>query len=176
MARRVGTSSAGRGELADPTLVPFANSADPMQRQARQQEQMFDQFQQVMSMIVQRFGDKHRDEMRVVREEIPQIRQLSGELQSLHSRLSGQPDEPPPISNPESPPVSSPGLLPSTESGLSDPMPAPPRPEGLPPLPPGRPIEGGASAVSHEDLHGHIRRGWRPLSENRGVTGRGSWT
>ena len=78
-----------------------------MQRQARQQEQMFDQFQQVMTMIVQRFGDKHRDEMRVVREEITQIRQLSGELQSLHSRLSSQPPHAPPVPSP-SPPRGSP--------------------------------------------------------------------
>ncbi len=104
VARRVGASSAKIEELEDPTVVHFANQFGLLPQQMRQQEQMFDQFQQVMAMIVQRFGDKHRDQMQVVREEIIQIRQLSGELQSLHSRLSTSPPHSPPIPNSQPPP------------------------------------------------------------------------
>ncbi len=196
VARRAGESRAWMGEPADSALVPFANPPDPMPQQERQQEQMFDQFQQVMTMLVQRFGDKHRDQMRVVREEITRIRQLNGELQSLHSRLSSQPSHAPPVPSPDPPPgasppldaigakvfdwpsavaaphAESPDLLPSTESGLSEPAPTPsPRGEEPPPLRSGRPIEGGASAVSAEEMHGNIRRRMEALERER----KGHW-
>jgi len=161
---RVSESEAGMPGFAGSPLVHPANLFDPMQHQ----EQMFDQFQQVMTMIVQRFGDRHRDEMNVVREEITQIRQLNGELQSLHSRLSNPPPDASPVSHPESPPAVSPGLLPAAESRPLDPGPSPrPRAEGRPPLPSERPIEYEASAVSHEEMHGHIRRRMEALERER---------
>jgi len=188
VTRRAGASSAGMGAPADSTLVHLANPPDPMQHQ----EQMFDQFQQVMTMIVQRFGDRHRDEMKVVREEMTQIRQLSGELQSLHSRLSSQPPHSPPVPSPESflaassprvandarvpgppsavvaSPAVSPGLFPSTESGVSNPGYAPSsQADGLPPLPSGGPTEGGTAAVSHEEMHETIRRRMEALEREQ---------
>ena len=157
----------------------FADQSGPMPQQVRQQEQMFDHFQQVMTMIVQRFGDNHRDQMQVVREEITQIRQLSGELQSLHSRLSTPP----------------PTLPPSTRT----PRPRhPPRiVAGPPPIDRERPVGSGActfatgrrtpSRPGREDRSrteprpcrprictGSFAAGWRPWNGNRGVTGRGS--
>ena len=186
VARRVGASSAGMRELADSTLVHLANLSDPMQQQARQQEQMFDQFQQVMTMIVQRFGDKHRDQMQVVREEITQIRQLSGELQSLHSRLSTPPHAPP--SRPRVPPdVASPS---TPRSPTAVRRPGPPRSRRpsshrrrvacrirglLPHHGPRGSLRSrredrsrvGAAAVSPEEMHGMIRRRMEALERER---------
>lgn len=159
VARRVGGPFAEHGEFKDSTLGPFADEFGLMQEQMRQQGQMFDQFQQVMRVIAQRFGDKQRDQMQVVREEILRIRQLSGELQSLHSRLSTAPAHSPPDWSPPPGQAESPAVIPSTESGSTDPGPAPSqRAEGRPPLPLGGPIEAGAAATSPEELHMSIRR------------------
>ena len=66
------------------------------------------------------------------------------------------------------PAAESPALLPSTESGLSDPGPAPSRrAERTPPLPSGRPIEVGAAAVSPEEMHGLIRRRMEALEREQ---------
>ncbi len=167
VARRLVASDAESEAFADLTLLHGADDFGLMPEQRRQQEQMFDQCQQVMRMIVQRFGDKQRDQMRAVREEINRIRQLSGELRSLHSRLSTA-SHPHSDWSPPSPRAESAAVPPSTESGLSDPGPPPSqRAEGRPPIPSGGPVEVGAAATSPEEMHGLIRRRMEALEREQ---------
>ena len=44
------------------------------------QQQMFDQFQQAIAMMVQMFGEMHRDQMKVIREELDRLHELTDEL------------------------------------------------------------------------------------------------
>jgi len=191
VTRRVGASSAAIVQIEESDLVHFANDSGPGPHHLRQQEQMFDHFQQVMTMIVERFGDKHRDQMQVVREEITHIRQLSGELHSLHYRLSTPPlslsipdsQSPPGTSAPvesidaafgDSPSAvmahlaDSATLLPSTESGMSDPGPGPSgRAEGPTHSRSGGSIEVGAADLASQDMHGLIRRRMEALEREQ---------
>jgi pSer/pThr/pTyr-binding forkhead associated (FHA) protein len=63
-------------------LVPLVNQFGLMQ------QQMFDQFQQAMSMLVQMFGKMHRDQMEVIRAELDRLRELTQEFQSLKDELA----------------------------------------------------------------------------------------
>lgn len=60
------------------------------------QQQMFEQFHQAMMMMFQMFSSMHRDQMNLVREELDQIRKLSGELEELRSAAARKPAAIPP--------------------------------------------------------------------------------
>ena len=55
-------------------LVPLVNQFGLMQ------QQMFDQFQQAMAMMVQMFGEMHRDQMDVIRAELDRLHELTDEF------------------------------------------------------------------------------------------------
>ena len=55
------------------------------------QQQMFDQFQESMLMNSRMFTSLHQDQMALVREELDQLRGLTGELRTLQDELTGQP-------------------------------------------------------------------------------------
>jgi pSer/pThr/pTyr-binding forkhead associated (FHA) protein len=71
-------------------------------RMEQMQQQMFDQFHQMMMAMFQAFGTMQRDQMAQVREELDRIRQLGQELQSLKSNPA---DGPTPSPNDPSGPV-----------------------------------------------------------------------
>jgi pSer/pThr/pTyr-binding forkhead associated (FHA) protein len=70
--------------MAEALLQPL------IQQFGMMQQQMFDQFHQAMLAMFQMFGSLHRDQMKVVREELDRIRQLGQELQVLQVQLQAQ--------------------------------------------------------------------------------------
>jgi pSer/pThr/pTyr-binding forkhead associated (FHA) protein len=72
---------AGQSDSTDSMLVPLVHQFGLMQ------QQMFDQFQQAMSMLVQMFGKMHHDQMEVIRTELDRLHELTEELQSLKDEL-----------------------------------------------------------------------------------------
>jgi pSer/pThr/pTyr-binding forkhead associated (FHA) protein len=71
-----------QSELTGSMLVPLVNQFGLMQ------QQMFDQFQQAMTMMVQMFGTMHRDQMEVIRAELDQLRELTEEFHALKDELA----------------------------------------------------------------------------------------
>jgi hypothetical protein len=72
-ARRDGTES---------VLVPLVNQFGMMQ------QQMFDQFQHAVAMLIQMFGEMHRDQMEVIREELGRLHELTDEFNALKNELA----------------------------------------------------------------------------------------
>jgi pSer/pThr/pTyr-binding forkhead associated (FHA) protein len=86
-----------KGDLVDPFLAQLTS------RFGQMQHQMFDQFQQVLMMMVQMFGNMHRDQMAHVREELDQLRELNQDLHTLQlqaERMTHAPAASPPSSVP----------------------------------------------------------------------------
>lgn len=82
-----------RGDGTESVLVPLVNQFGMMQ------QQMFDQFQQAISMMVQMFGEMHRDQMELIREELGRLHELTDEFNALRNELASRSREPlPPIS------------------------------------------------------------------------------
>lgn len=72
----------GQSASTESILVPLVNQFGLMQ------QQMFDQFQQAMSMLVQMFGKMHHDQMEVIRAELDRLHELTQEFQSLKDQLA----------------------------------------------------------------------------------------
>lgn len=89
------------------------------------QQQMFDQFNQMILSMAQAFGTAHREQMASVREELDQLREITRELQELQARRDAAP-----------PPSSTPATTPAANGSSAD-------PEG-PPLPSPEPASGPA--------------------------------
>jgi len=81
-SERAFPATPGQSDSTDSMLVPLVNQFGLMQ------QQMFDQFQQAMSMLVQMFGKMHRDQMDVIRAELDRLHELTDELQSLKEELA----------------------------------------------------------------------------------------
>ena len=85
------TTLSGKLAQVDSTesvLVPLVNQFGMMQ------QQMFDQFQQAIAMMVQMFGEMHRDQMKVIREELDRLHELTDELSALRTELAAHSQEP----------------------------------------------------------------------------------
>ena len=88
---RLGPTIPGTLTQVDSTesvLVPLVNQFGMMQ------QQMFDQFQQAIAMMVQMFGEMHRDQMKVIREELDRLHELTDELNALRTELAAHSHEP----------------------------------------------------------------------------------
>jgi pSer/pThr/pTyr-binding forkhead associated (FHA) protein len=83
-----------KAELTEPILTQMANQFGQMQ------QQMFDQFQQVMMMMAQTFGTLQRDQMGLVREELDRLRQLNQDLNALQVELAARSSAAPPPASP----------------------------------------------------------------------------
>jgi len=70
--------------LTESVLVPLVNQFGLMQ------QQMFDQFQQAMTMMVQMFGTMHRDQMEVIHAELDRLRELTDEFHALKDELANR--------------------------------------------------------------------------------------
>jgi pSer/pThr/pTyr-binding forkhead associated (FHA) protein len=81
-----------KGEISESVLVPLVNQFGVMQ------QQMLDQFQQVIAMLVQMFGNLHRDQRDAIREELDQLRNLTKEFQVLKFELTTRSQDHLPIS------------------------------------------------------------------------------
>jgi hypothetical protein len=114
-------------------LSPFGNWAagpSPLVVQLAQfQQQMFEQFQETMTMMVQSLTAMHRDQVRVVQQEMDRVKQLSQELTSLHGQLATLP---PPAPAPAAAPAPTPG--PAVKEAAPTPA-ARPAASNAPPLP-----------------------------------------
>jgi hypothetical protein len=73
-----------QSELAESMLVPLVNQFGLMQ------QQMFDQFQQAMTMMVQMFGRMHHDQMEMIRTELDQLHELTEEFHALKNELASR--------------------------------------------------------------------------------------
>lgn len=73
-----------KGNISESLLVSVVNQFGVMQ------QQMLDQFQQTVSMLVQTFGNLHREQMDTIREELDQIRDLTREFQVLKLELDAR--------------------------------------------------------------------------------------
>ena len=80
-----------KGEISESVLVPLVNQFGMMQ------QQMLDQFQQAIAMLVQMFGNLHRDQMDTIREELDQLRDLTKEFQALKLESAARSHARPPI-------------------------------------------------------------------------------
>jgi hypothetical protein len=65
-------------------LVPLINQIGFMQ------QQMFDQFQQAMTMMVQMFGTMHREQMEMIRAELDGLHDLTEEFHALKKELANR--------------------------------------------------------------------------------------
>lgn len=81
-----------KGGLSESLLVSVVNQFGLMQ------QQMLDQFQQTISILVQTFGNLHREQMDTIREELDQIQQLTREFQDLKKELAARTEEDVPAS------------------------------------------------------------------------------
>ena len=117
-------------DSTESVLVPLVNQFGMMQ------QQMFDQFQQAIALMVQMFGEMHRDQMAVIREELDRLRELTDELAALRTELADRSHGPEATQLPQTstasvvpsipvPPVHQPSLTSnpsSTSLPLSDPL------------------------------------------------------
>lgn len=83
-------------QFASPTsaVTPVNNSKPSesllmplVQQFSLMQQQMFDQFQQALTMMVQMFSGLHRDQLQLIRQELGQLHSLTHELKSLQVEL-----------------------------------------------------------------------------------------
>jgi pSer/pThr/pTyr-binding forkhead associated (FHA) protein len=72
------------GNISESLLVSVVNQFGLMQ------QQMLDQFQQTISILVQTFGNLHREQMDTIRQELDEIRNLTREFQSLKVELDAR--------------------------------------------------------------------------------------
>jgi pSer/pThr/pTyr-binding forkhead associated (FHA) protein len=63
---------------------------------AQMQQHMVEQFQQALLSVVKAFGNLHRDQMALVREELGRLHELTSELHALRNELSDSPPAAPP--------------------------------------------------------------------------------
>ena len=71
-----------RTDLTESLLVPLVSQFGMMQ------QQMFDQFQQTMTMMVQMFGKMHETQMETIRQEFGRLNELTEEINSLKVELA----------------------------------------------------------------------------------------
>lgn len=163
--------------LAESLLVPLVHQF------GRMQAHMFDQFQNMMFMMMQMFSTMHQDQMNLVRTEMAQIRQLTEQLQQAQAELEKQ-------AVPARPPASPPEAAAAGEMGsLAAPRPSAPPPTAAsrPATPPAAPAAarapeprsaagkgaaGGAaptasSAEASRDLHAVLAQRVAKLQEER---------
>ncbi|HEY7159169.1 MAG TPA: FHA domain-containing protein [Gemmataceae bacterium] len=69
-------------ETNESVLLPFITQFSLMQ------QQMFDQFQQALTMMVHLFSGLHRDQMQLIRQEMNHLQELTRELQGLPAELA----------------------------------------------------------------------------------------
>jgi pSer/pThr/pTyr-binding forkhead associated (FHA) protein len=80
----VESSRLEQGQISESLLVPIVSQFGVMQ------QQMLDQFQQAISMLVQMFGNMHRDQMATIREELDQLKAITREFQELKAELAAR--------------------------------------------------------------------------------------
>ena len=81
--RRARLEAPTPARTAEPASMPASWSAT-----RRMQEMMADQFQQTPMTMFRMFGGMHQDQMKLIREELAQLRELSDEQRSLQERLA----------------------------------------------------------------------------------------
>jgi pSer/pThr/pTyr-binding forkhead associated (FHA) protein len=141
--RPAGLVSAGpRPPVAYPPELQEALLGPVISQFSLMQQQMLEQFHQTMMMMAQMFGNLHRDQMTLIREELKQLQRVTQELQTLHVELAartaegpGGQGEPPPA-RPGAADVAAPQAGPAaTRQPAATPPPGEPRPAAAPPGP-----------------------------------------
>jgi pSer/pThr/pTyr-binding forkhead associated (FHA) protein len=152
-------------------LVPLTNQFGLMQ------QQMFDQFTQVLLMMGQMFSQLHREQLGLVREELERLQEVSLELRTLQAELvqsgrrpgneTGAPAAAPARIAPAGLPPASAGAL--TPNGTAAPAPqARSASEGNPmPTGPGKPPLAPGGGLTDQDIHAALCRRIQELQQER---------
>jgi pSer/pThr/pTyr-binding forkhead associated (FHA) protein len=149
------------GPLSEALLTPVINQFNLMQ------QQMLEQFHQTMVMMAQMFGNIHRDQMSLIREELNQLHRVTQELQALHVELAAR--------GPAGAEAAAPSP-PAREKSREEPAPAPrpaPEPAASPPpapaptaqRPPDRPAAG--PVPTPESIHALLHQRLAALEQER---------
>ncbi|HWG42138.1 MAG TPA: FHA domain-containing protein [Gemmataceae bacterium] len=147
----------GGGGANESLLMPFIAQFSLMQ------QQMFDQFQQALTMMVHMFSGLHDDQMRLVHQEVNQLRELTRELQGLTTELARQTLVPSretvaaPSPGPITPPAAAPAF-PTPSHSLSPHSSASAEPAPFPSSPPAR---------SNADVHAWLSQRLAALQQER---------
>jgi predicted component of type VI protein secretion system len=108
----------------------------------RAQQQMAEQFHMTMTGMMASFREMHRDQMRILCQELVRVQQLTEELTALRAEMArlseSERDAPPPADAP-APPAAAPSNEPAAPAPAAAGA-APPFPPPRPPADPGRPV------------------------------------
>lgn len=94
----VSSTHALSGGVNESLLMPLISQFSSMQ------QQMFEQFQHTLLMMAQTFGNLHREQMTLVRQELEQIQNLTRQLHELQSEEKRHKPHPPRPAPPQTPP------------------------------------------------------------------------
>jgi hypothetical protein len=133
------------------------------------QQQMFDQFQQALTMMVQMFSGLHRDQMDLIRQELNQLHELTRELRDLQTELAKTPKPLAPAA-PIPSPVPAAVVPPKPAPTPAPPPPSTPRPklETTPSPPtPSAPVPPVAPAQPAADVHAWLSQRLATIQQER---------
>jgi predicted component of type VI protein secretion system len=167
-----------------------ANLLPLMSQFAQMQQHMLEQFQHATLGMVQMFSDLHRDQVRVLREELIRLHQLTSELTVLRAELAKHPA--PPSPQPASPPglarvnvvrspasktsdvdtdevVTAPGNVPSMPAATQEPVAASASRGGSAPSPQAATDASTRTEgqVADADIHGWLQKRFETLQQER---------
>jgi hypothetical protein len=137
------------------------------------QQQMLEQFHQTMVMMAQLFGNLHRDQMALIREELDQLRRVTEELQTLHVELARS-ATPGPLAGNDSPrpaagPTGATAAARRLEGGTRTPPASTPAPEPVGTQPAAKQQRDGPPPAPEgaADIHLLLRRRMAALEQER---------
>jgi hypothetical protein len=153
----------GPSALAAPGGVDVPAWLLPLTSQfAQMQQQMFDQFAQVLLMMGQMYGQLHREQMALVREELQGLQRVAGDLRLLQAELAQH-------EGGASGWTPTNGFPPDAQTAPGDTGQAPAAGQDRPraPVPPPPPPPVPAVGLSQEDVHARLCRRIQELQQER---------
>lgn len=145
-------------------LVPFITQISLMQ------QQMFEQFQQALTMMAHLFRDLHREQMQLIREEMDQLREVTRELQSVQAELARHTLAPSPDAAPAPAPTPAAPAVPTAPPAEALSLPATLQSLPLCSSPPGEPASSLPSpppVQSNGDVHAWLSQRLLTLQQER---------
>jgi pSer/pThr/pTyr-binding forkhead associated (FHA) protein len=151
-------------ETNESALLPFITQFSLMQ------QQMFEQFQQALTMMVHLFSGLHRDQMQLIRQEMNHLQELTRELQGLPAELARHTSVPPRNAGAAPSPRPTAPVVPIAPPAAPAPLPTLPRSSPPRPIPPAEPTSSPLStppAQSDADVHAWLSQRLMVLQQER---------